>query len=58
MRIGELKALNWNDIDFSKRALWVKKQCALYVMIRAHILRYIPQKLSMAIELFLLQANA
>ena len=29
MRIGELKALNWNDIDFSIRALWVKKTMCL-----------------------------
>ena len=29
MRIGELKALYWNDIDFSRRALWVKKTMCL-----------------------------
>ena len=29
MRIGELKALNWDDIDFSKRALWVKRTMCL-----------------------------
>ena len=29
MRIGELKALYWSDIDFSRRALWVKKTMCL-----------------------------
>lgn len=29
MRIGELKALYWNDIDFSRRALCVKKTMCL-----------------------------